>query len=91
MPEIVRVTFEVTTHGRGPHSITVYGLRAPVSPVSAAPATQLNINLVANGDDALKTVARWEQLIREAGRRNGARDADIRVGNVNSYFPNRPR
>jgi hypothetical protein len=89
MPEIVRVTFALTPNGRGPTSVTVYGLQGPALPAALAPATQLSVNISASGDDALKTIASWESQVRDAAHRNGARDADIRVGNVNANFPRR--
>lgn len=88
MPEIVRVTFALTSRERGPSSVTVYGLQAPaMQPM--LPPTQLYVNINASGENPLKTVGTWEALIRDVAHRNGVRDADIRVGNVNANFPHR--
>lgn len=90
-PEIVRVTFAVTSRARGPATITVYGMQTSRPVGALAPPTQLSISISAGGSDALKTVGTWETFVRDAGRRRGVRDAAINVGNVNANIVRRPR
>jgi|GEM_PF-4285736 len=90
-PEIVRVTFAITSHAHAPATITVYGMQTSRPAAALPPPTQLSISISAGGSDALKTVGTWETFVRDAGRRRGVRDADINVGNVNANIVRRPR
>ncbi len=90
-PEIVRVTFALSSRGRGPSSVTVYGLQGTSGAGDAAPPTHVSIEVRAAGVNALQTVGSWEALIRDAARKHGIRDGDIRVGNVNAQLVGRPR
>ena len=90
-PEIVRVTFALSTAGHGPSSVTVYGLQVPARAASdVALPNHLSINIQAGGPSALQTAQAWEGFVRDAGRKRGVRDGDIRVGNINANVA-RPR
>ncbi len=80
--EIVRVTFPSFAPRRRVPPITVYGQATrPAPPLMLAP-TQLRLQIEAQGDDAVKTIAAWETRVYDATRRHRLHDSTVQIGNV---------